>query len=153
PYSETVLLFGVLHPARPDGRCSFARPGARAAEWAALASLLEALPPGLPLLHFGEALPRWYEEQAWAREADVGLAGRFVDLAARLRGAALYPGPVFSLAELVRHGLGGDPLRGGHAGAAAMWAAAGEAERLVAKARADLEDLAALKQRILDDET
>jgi hypothetical protein len=58
---------------------------------------------------------------------------------------------VFGLADLVRHGLGRDPLRAGHAGAAALWTTLPDGdERLRAKLRADLEDLAELKARVLD---
>jgi predicted RecB family nuclease len=151
PYGERVLCLGRLWPATAAGRFDCALPKDRGAEWPSLLGLLDGLPAGAPLLHFGEALPRWYEEQAFAREADVGLAARFVDLLPRLRGAALYPGPVFALADFVRHGLGRDPLRAGHPGAAALWATGADAaQKLVAKMRADLDDLVALKQRILD---
>jgi hypothetical protein len=102
-------------------------------------------------LHFGEQLPRWHEEQAFARDADAVLEARLVDVAKRLRTAAVYPAPVFSLADFVRVVLGRDPLRAGHPGQAAMWTDLPDGEeRLRAKLRADLVDLAALKARVLD---
>lgn len=151
PYADRVLCFGVMHPAHPGGQIRTVVPATREDEWDAFASLLETLPPHVALLHFGEALPAWYEEQAFTREAGIGIAARFLDLSSRLRGAALYQGPVFGLADFVRHALGRDPLRAGHAGAAAIWATEeGGREKLVAKVTSDLDDLAALKQRILD---
>lgn len=153
PFADRVLLFGILHPARPDGEVRVARPRGRAGEVSALAELLAPVPAGAAVLHFGGALPRWYEDHSFEREADAGLAARFVDLQRRLRGAALWPRPVFSLADLVRQGLGRDPARAGVAAAAAMWETDGDAEaKLVAKMRADLHDLAELKQRYLDPE-
>ena len=105
----------------------------------------------MPLLHFGEALPRWHEEHAFAREADPAIEARFVDLGKRVRSAAVFPRAVFGLADMVRAALGRDPLRAGHAGAAASWTALPDgAERLRRKLHADLQDLAALKVAILD---
>jgi predicted RecB family nuclease len=151
PYADRVLAFGVLFPASEDGRFSWERPRVAGDEWHALRALTAALPDKVHLLHFGEALPRWYEERAFAREADPALEARFVDLQKRLRGAAVYPRPVFGLADFVRQGLGRDPLRAGHAGAAALWATQADGdERLRAKLHADLLDLAALKARLLD---
>jgi predicted RecB family nuclease len=152
PYAERVLLFALLEPADPAGRFRCV-PAARAEdEWQAWHELLAGVPRESHLLHFGDQLPQWYEQQAFAREAEVGQAGRFVELGRRLRGAAAFPGPVFSLADLVARGLGRDPLRAGHPGLCAAWAAAADGgQKLVAKARADLEDLALLKQRFLDE--
>ncbi|MBL9077252.1 MAG: TM0106 family RecB-like putative nuclease [Planctomycetes bacterium] len=151
PFADRVLAFGVLHPAREDGAFAWAAAAAAADEWRVFRELVLALPPRVPLLHFGDALPRWYAEHAFAREADPALEARFVDVGKRLRTAAIYPAPVFGLADLVRHGLDRDPLRAGHAGAAAMWTAEPDGhERLGAKLRADLLDLAALKAVILD---
>jgi predicted RecB family nuclease len=151
PYADRVLCFGVMHPAHPGGEIRTVVPQSREDERSAFENLLDTLPPHVALLHFGEALPSWYEEQAFTREAGIGIANRFIDLSSRLRGAALYPAPVYGLADFVQHGLGRDPFRAGHSGAAAIWAAedAGH-EKLMAKVRADLDDLAALKQRILD---
>jgi len=151
PYADRVLAFGLLFPATEAGRFTWQRPLAAADEWQALRTLVADLPPKTVLLHFGEALPRWHEEHAFAREAEPTLEARFVDLHKRLRVAATYPRPVFGLADFVRFGLGRDPLRAGHAGAAAMWAALPDAEqRLGEKVRTDLLDLAALKAQILD---
>jgi len=151
PFADRVLAFGVLHPAREDGAFSFAIPTTAADEWEALRSLVQPLPPRTWLLHFGETLPRWYEEHAFSREADPTLEARFVDLQKRLRGAVVCPRPVFGLADYVRETLGRDPLRAGHAMAAAMWLGAPDAgERLAAKLREDLLDLAALKAKVLE---
>jgi uncharacterized protein len=151
PYADRVLAFGVLFPATEAGRFTWQRPLAAADEWQALRSLVAELPQRTTLLHFGEALPRWHEEHAFAREAEPTLETRFVDLHKRLRAAAVYPRQVFGLADFVRHGLGRDPLRAGHAGAAAMWTTLPDAEqRLREKLHADLLDLAALKAGILD---
>ena len=58
---------------------------------------------------------------------------------------------MFDLPDLVRFGLGRDPLRAGHQGAAGLWAQQPDgAERLQKKLHADLQDLAELKARILD---
>lgn len=151
PFANRLLAIGVLHPANGDGVFTCELPASAADEWAAVDRVLAPLPPGTALLHFGEALPRWYEEHAFAREANPAIEARFVDLQRRLRGAALPPRAVFGLADLVRETLRRDPLRAGHAGAAAMWLALPDgAERLRAKLRADLDDLAALKLQILD---
>ena len=112
---------------------------------------LAGLPPRSPLLHFGEALPRWYEEHALAREADPVVEARFVDLQKRLRAAAVWPRPVFGLPDFVRHGLGDDPHRAGHAGCAGLWAGQPDGEtRLREKLRSDLGDLEALFVRVVD---
>jgi uncharacterized protein len=151
PYAGRVLAIGVLHPATADGRLACELPGSRDDEWPAFERLVADLPARAPLLHFGPALPHWCEERTYAHEADPAVEARFVDLHKRLRGAATYPRPVFDLADLVRVGLGRDPLRAGHAGAAGMWASEPDgAARLAAKLRADLDDLAELKARLLD---
>ncbi len=151
PFADRVLAFGVLHPAREDAPIACELPAGPEDEWDALRRLLERVPARAPILHFGWALPRWYSEHAFERAADPNLEARFVDLEKRLRSAAIYPRAVFGLADLVRHGLGRDPLRAGHAGAAALWAAAPDGEgRLRDKLAADLADLAALKAAILD---
>jgi predicted RecB family nuclease len=151
PFADRVLAIGMLYPATEAGQFTWERPRTVGEEWHALRRLVVDLPPRAPLLHFGEALPRWHEEHAFEREADPALEARFVDLNKRLRGAAVYPRPVFGLADLVREGLGRDPFRAGHPGAAAMWTTMPDGdERLRAKLHADLLDLAALKAQILD---
>jgi len=151
PYAGRVLAFGLLFPATEAGRFTWQRPLAHGDEWQALRTLVTDLPPRTLLLHFGEALPRWHEEHAFAREADPALEARFVDLHKRLRAAAVYPRPVFGLPDFVREGLGRDPLRAGHAGASAMWTALPDGEqRLREKLHTDLLDLAALKAQILE---
>ncbi|MCY2957728.1 MAG: TM0106 family RecB-like putative nuclease [Planctomycetota bacterium] len=151
PFADRVLCFGVLHPALPGGAIQCSVLGSHDEEWSVIQGMLNELPPHVPLLHFGEAFPNWYEEQSFTREAGLGMSSRFIDLAPRLRGAALYPGPVYGLADFVRHGLARDPMRAGHASAAALWSLASDgAQKLMAKVRADLHDLASLKQTILD---
>jgi predicted RecB family nuclease len=151
PFADRVLAFGLLSPAREDGAFTWERTNGGGDEWAALKRLLVDLPPMTRLLHFGDALPRWYSEHAFAREADPALEARFVDLQPRLRTAAIWPRPTFGLPDYVRHGLGRDPHRAGHAGAAAMWAGeADAAARFAAKLRSDLHDLAALRERVLE---
>jgi predicted RecB family nuclease len=151
PYAERVLAIGVLHPATADGRFACELPASRDDEWPAFERLVAGLPVRAPLLHFGATLPRWCEERTYAHEADPAVEARFVDLHKRLRGAATYPRAVFDLADLVRFGLGRDPLRAGHAGEAGLWAAQPDgAARLQAKLQADLQDLAALKAQMLD---
>ena len=153
PFADRVLAIGVLFPASADGEFSFALPRSADEEWTALEQLVADLPRRTPLLHFGSALPRFCEEQVFARDADPAIEARFVDLQKRLRTAAIYPEPVWLLADFVRHGLGRDPLRAGHAGAVAMWLDLPDAdERLEHKLRTDLLDLAALKAEILDAE-
>lgn len=151
PYADRVLAFGLLFPATEAGRFTWQRPLGRAEEWQALRTLVADLPQRTVLLHFGEALPRWHEEHAFACEAEPALETRFVDLHKRLRAAAVYPRAVFGLHDLVRFGLLRDPVRAGHASAVAMWTTLPDAEqRLREKLRTDLLDLAALKAEILD---
>ncbi len=153
PFADRVLAFGVLHPATAAGTFTFALPAAAADEWGALKQLLATLPRGVPLLHYGEALPRWCEVHAFAREADPTFEARFVDIGKRLKAAATWPRAVFGLGDLVHFGLGVDPLRAGHAGAAAMWTTLPDAAaRLQAKLHSDLVDLAALHAAILEAE-
>lgn len=153
PFADRVLAFGLLQPAREDGRFAFALPRRTEDEWSALHELVQALPRNVSVLHFGEWLPRWYEEHAFVREADPALESRFVDLQKRLRSAAVYPRPVFGLADHVQQVLRRDPSRAGHAMAAASWVALPDGdERLRAKLQADLLDLAALRAAVLDAE-
>ncbi|MBM3975273.1 MAG: TM0106 family RecB-like putative nuclease [Planctomycetes bacterium] len=151
PYAERALAIGVLHPATADGRFAVALPAEQDDEWPAFERLIGELPARAPLLHFGPTLPRWVEGRAYAHEADPAVEARFVDLQKRLTGAAVYPRAVFDLPDLVRFGLGRDPLRAGHHGAAGLWAQQADgSERLRAKLHTDLLDLAELKARILD---
>ena len=151
PFADRVLAFGVLHPAEEGGEMAFAMPASADEEWPAFRELTASLPQRATLLHFGEALRHWHEEHAFSREADPRMEARFVDLRKRLKAAAVYPGPVVLLADFVTLGLGRDPYRAGHPGAAAMWTDLPDArERLEAKLRVDLLDLAALKSGILD---
>ena len=151
PFADRVLAFGILFPATPAGAFTYALPSARGEEWEAFGALSRALPARTPLLHFGQVLPRWHEEHAFAREVDPAIEARFVDLQKRLRSAATYPAPVVLLHDFVQHGLGRDPHRYGHASAAAMWSHEGDAaQRLAVKLEGDLRDMADLKAAILD---
>ncbi len=141
PYAERVLLFGILHPAAAGGTFHSVCPGSRDQELPAFFSLLERIPGNVPLLHYGEALPRWFTEAGRGHEDTASVEERFVNLRKRLRGAAVYPGPVFSMADHVRQVLGVDPHREGEADAAARWVAEGRQERLTTKGHSDLLDL------------
>ena len=150
-FADRVLGFGLLHPATVDGKFSFVLPRSRDEEWQAFRDLTARLPVRMALLHFGAALRRWHEDHAFSSEADPSMEGRFVDLQRRLKAAAIYPAPVVLLQDFVKHGLGKDPMRAGHASAAAMWTLEDDGdERLEAKLRADLLDMAELKSAILD---
>lgn len=151
PFADRVLAVGVLHPATEAGVFTSGVPRSADEEWRVVKDLLAAVPPRALLLHFGEALPRFYEQHGFLREADTGLEARFVDLQKRLLTAAVYPRPLFGLGDFVREGLGRDPMRAGHAGAAAMWVTMPDGEaRLREKLRVDLMDLAALKAAVLE---
>jgi hypothetical protein len=150
-FADRVLGFGLLHPAAKDGKFTFVLPQSSDEEWQDFCELVAGLPPRTVLLHFGDSLRRWHEEHAFTREADPSMESRFIDLQKRLRAAAIYPAPVGLLDDFVRHGIGGDPLRSGHAGAAAMWALEDDgASQLQNKLHQDLLDMAALKLEILD---
>ena len=149
PFADRVLLFAAMSPAVEGGQFDWVIPEKREEEWQALQELLADLPKGHQLLHFGGDLPRWYEEQSFDRESTAGWSTRFVDLQRRLRAALLFPGPVFRLEDFARRGLGVDPGRAGHAAAAAMWDEDRD-EKLVAKAKADMQDLVQLKAQFLD---
>lgn len=156
PFADRVLAFGLMHPIVTDENelepaFTYVLPRAADEEWRLFRELLSRLPRRTPLLHFGAALRRWHEEHAFARDAEPVLEARLVDVQKRLKAAAVYPAPVALLADFVAHGLGRDPHRNGHAGAAAMWTLEPDGdERLVRKLRGDLLDLAALKREILD---
>jgi hypothetical protein len=151
PFADRVLAIGVLSPAAEDGAFTCELPRSVNGEWAALQRLIEPLPAHTLLLHFGTALHRFYEQHAFEREANPALEARFVDLHKRLAAAAVYPRPVFALADFVQHGLGRDPLRCGQAGEAAFWATMPDGDaRLRAKLHADLCDLAALAACVLE---
>jgi len=151
PFADRVLGFGLLHPATVDGEFACVLPRSRDEEWQAFQELTARLPARMVLLHFGATLRRWHEDHAFSSEANPSMEARFVDLQKRLKAAAIYPAPVVLLPDFVRYGLGRDPLRAGHASAAAMWVEAeGGDGQLTEKLRADLLDLAALKAEILD---
>ena len=148
PFEDRVLFMGLLHAGQPAGGLSSAIPKSREQEWSAFEGLLKTLPADVTLLHYGHTVPDWYEDRVRGR-AGV-LRGRFMDLARLLRGAAVFPGPVFDLADHVRMGLGVDPHRQGHAAAAALWAATPEGQSwLEHKGCSDLEDLVRLQTELL----
>lgn len=147
PFADRLLWLGVLHPARSGGTLHECTPSGRDAEWDAFVEVLAQLPPATRLLHYGPAVLRWHEEQSFGRSDSIAFESRFVDIGRRLRGAMTPTQACFSLEDLVRVGLDRDPHRMGRAAAAALHAEAGETDWLVAKGRADLEDLAALAER------
>lgn len=152
-FQDRVLWFGTLWPARPGGEVFDVMPRDRGHEWRALHEVLDRIPREARLLHYGEAFQRWYEELAWRRPSPHEIDGRLVDLARRLRGAAVFPAPIFGLDDHVRYGLGQDPNRAGDAAEVALWAGRpGRLEKVRRKGRCDLEDLARLKVLILEGE-
>ena len=126
-------------------------PTSRSDELACFLGLLDSVPDRVPLLHYGQGLPRWFADAAGTSSVE----GRFVDLQRRVRGSAVYPGPVFGMAEHVEYALRRDPHRQGEADAAAMWAEREEGRSwLLKKGCSDLEDLcglAAIAQDLDDD--
>lgn len=151
-FAERVHYFGALvQGGERDGEVLEAFPSASEGELPAFLELIGQLDPRVPLWHYGGALPRWYDGAAWRRERSSALEARFVDLARRLRGAAVYPGPVFGLNEHVRYGLSLDPNRAGDVGAVGLWVEQSEPQaRLRAKGRSDLADLGALIARLVE---
>ena len=146
-FSERLLYVGAQFPALPEGQVFAECPQDKSEEARLFAKVIEQLPPGAPILHYSEALPRWYSE---SEGASVDVEMRFVDLARRARGVAVYQGPVYGLAEHVQYLLGLDPHREGEADAAAMWNSRGEAEEwLRNKGRSDLEDLCGVLDAVL----
>ncbi|MEY4673636.1 MAG: hypothetical protein RL148_1420 [Planctomycetota bacterium] len=151
PYADRVLWMGALAAGSETVRETMPANGSE--EWPMLQDLLQSVPRGAHILHFGGELPRVHERLAHRVHASSAHESRFVDLARRLRGAALYPGHAHSLAELVRHGLGRDPHREGHAGACALWLTQPDGvERVACKGRSDLRDLADLTDLVLPQE-
>lgn len=148
-FAERVLCFGA---AWRDGEreASAVFVPQRGEAWAAFQEMLAAVPAGVRLAHWGPGLPAWFQRAADDHVGDVDLHGRFVDLARRLRARAAFPGPVFTLRDAVRLGLGRDPDRSGDEDEAPLWAAAPDGEaRLRAKMSSDLGDLMELVRRWL----
>ena len=145
PFADRMLFFGVQYPAEPGGESWSVCPPDRKSELSEFTSLLDRLPKRTPLLHYGETLPRWFSDAARDFSGRPKVEARFIDLARRLRGASVFPGPVFGFAQHVEHGLGTDPHREGEADAAGMWAQRPEGrEWLAHKGRSDLGDLCRL---------
>ncbi len=145
PFAERTLWIGIARRGERGGEPRIEEVVLPESEDAAFESFCDlvtrVVPAGWSLLHYGRALPDWFERHAVRRRAPW-LEERFVDLARRLRGAASWPGPVFGLAEHVAFGLGRDPHRAGRTAAGAWMATQDDgAARLRAKGRADLDDL------------
>ena len=130
-FEERVRWFGVLCPAHEGGAVWSAAPAAAAAELEAFLTLIRRVPENYALAHYGPTLPKWFAQACDRRAGVDAIEHRFVDLAPRFRGAAVFPGPVFDLAGHVRFGL------------AKPHAANGPDELL---------DLARLRRRLLDDQ-
>lgn len=153
-FADRLLCIGATwHEAGRDRR-ELRVPARDGAEWGAFQEVLAAVPAGVPLLHWGGALPSWLQRASHEHFGDVDVHGRLIDVARRLRGVVTFPAPVFSLREAVQHGLGRDPNRSGDADAAPLWLAHADARtRLSAKMEQDLDDLATLARRYLQDGT
>ncbi len=152
-FADRVLWMGVLWPCEPDGEVFEAWPERAEDEGPAFEDLLARVPREAPLLHYGSTLPWWHEEMSHQQGVGVEIEARMVDLKRRLRGAAIYQGPVFSMDDHVRFWLNLDPHREGDANAGAMWAEQPEGRAwLSKKGRSDLMDLALLKERATADE-
>jgi predicted RecB family nuclease len=150
PFEDRVLFLGALVPDDRGDGFHHACPVSREAEWPAFCELLARLPRHLALLHYGGALPRWFEEHSFGRVGAPALEHRFVDVARHVRGAAVFPAPVFDFADHVRYGLGLDPHRHGRAEGAALRASEPDGPGwLVQKGRADLDDLRVLARTLL----
>ena len=143
-FTERMLYFGVYIPGPEGGEFHGVCPVTKEAERDAFIELLRKVPRQMKLQHYGESLLRWFTDTRPPEES-VGIESRFVDIARRLRGAAIYPGPVFGLADHVSFALQRDPHRRGDADGAALYGT-GEAGRdwLMAKGESDLRDLADL---------
>ncbi len=149
-FAERLLAVGASFAEGGRVRTEIRVPVRADAEWRAFQEVLAAVPAAATLLHFGGALPAWFQRAAHEQMGDVDLHGRLVDMARRLRGVVAFPAPVFSLRDAVQHGLGRDPDRAGDGDAAPLWLARVDAEsRLRAKMVQDLEDLSELAQRFL----
>ncbi len=166
-FSERLLWVGVLHPAGSTGQVFDQCPTGAVDELACFEQVIARLPRRALILHYGEALPRWYanavvvegdrppgiDRVVGSDSAGIAVAteARFVDLARRARGVAIYQGPVFGSAQHIEYLLGLDPHREGEADAAALWADRPEGEAwLRNKGRSDLADLSALVQALLE---
>lgn len=139
-FEERALCFGVLVPGA--GEPQLVEPKSREEELGAFLGLVARVPEQLPLAHHGSTLPRWFAEASRHRPGAHALERRFLDLSPRLRGAAVYPRPIFELSDYVRASLGREPAR---AGQAVHEGSEGLAER----GREELRDLAELVGRLM----
>lgn len=146
PFADRLLWVGAMHG---DTVEAFV-PASRDEELDGFLRLVERLPKAAHLLHFGAALPRWFESRSYDDPGSLRVEQRFVDLARRLRAASTLPGVAFGLADFVRLVLDRDPHRFGRADEAALRAERGEREWLAEKGRGDLVDLVDLKAALLD---
>ncbi|MEM7204652.1 MAG: TM0106 family RecB-like putative nuclease [Planctomycetota bacterium] len=147
PFVDRVHWIGLLHPEGEGLRDVLIE--RREDELEAFSALVASIPEASALWHYGERLPRWFEDATWAVGADTHMERRFVDLARRLAGAACFPAPVFGLDDHVRLVLQRDPHRAGEAGGVGLWLEEpGGAERVVNKGRQDLEDLLGLVEAL-----
>lgn len=148
-FTERLLFIGAQFPARADGEVIALCPNSAEEELECFEKVIGRLPRRVSILHYSEALPRWYSE---TEGSSVDVEARFVDLARRARGAAIYQGPVFGSAQHVEYLLGVDPHREGEADAAAIWASRSEGEQwLLNKGRSDLLDLCGLVDALLEE--
>lgn len=147
-FSDRLLYIGAQYPAREDGEVFEECPKSADEELTSFERVIDQLPRKVPILHYTDALPRWYSETSGG---SVELEARFVDLARRARGAAVYQGPVFGVAQHVQYLLGVDPHREGEADAAAMWSSKAEGEQwLLNKGRSDLLDLCGIVDVVVE---
>lgn len=114
-FDDRLLWIGLLsgdelHELRPTDRDS---------EWREVRDFLDSAASRGELWHHGRALPRWIERRGVGHAGAAALEARCVDLAPRLRGAAVWPEPIFSFDDQVRLGLDLDPEREGPVGDAA----------------------------------
>ncbi len=165
-FADRVLWFGAMQltTAQADGTLDSsdavieqAMPTSRAEEWSCFQSVLAAASGARKkacLLHYGRKLPSWIDEQSLDDAEAFSMRHPFVDAAIILRGAGVYPAPVFGMEDHLRHGLGVDPWTVGPASAAALWAqtqqkdsgdqTTDDVDLIAAKGAADLRHLAAM---------
>jgi len=150
PYEDRVLFMGLLLDKEGNPEIHTRCPQSREEERQAFEEMVGRVPGRTRLLHYGTAIPRWWETQTHRRTSSLSLEKRMLDLARQLRGAAIYPAPIFGLAEHVRFGLDRDPHRSGRASASALYAGGDQGQEwLLNKGRSDLLDLLALKAEFL----
>lgn len=149
-FAERLLCVGAAWHEAGRSRREVRVPATPALAWSSFQEVIAALPASAPLLHWGGALPSWFQTASQEHFGDVDLHGRMIDVARRLRGVVTFPAPVFGLRDAVRTGLRRDPDRTGDADAAPLWLDLPDGrERLAAKMAQDLDDLEALAGQYL----